>query len=216
MRRRLLLLFFHSRAHYHTPKSCNTALSIARHLLLLKVRAHLAALRRRRGEARRRRTMRTAEHALLPIYPQLNTPVSCIHLSTVHQAYCINMPIQCISSTLDSTRLLPTPRAQRAYSVLSQLNTHATAYPRAPSAYCLDTGQRAYWPATAQDVYCNRANIFRAPTAHPQLNTSTPIEPTSSGVPTSHPQLNTPTSTAIEPTYSWRGVFPHTASCLAN
>ena len=69
LRRRLT--FFFCRDHNHKTKSRNTAASPSRATCFYKPGDILR--RSDTGEAIQRK-MYTAEHALLPIYPQLNTP----------------------------------------------------------------------------------------------------------------------------------------------
>lgn len=120
--RRLLLLFFHGRDQYHTTKSCNTALSIARHLLLLKVRAHLAALRRRggkaeeddaHGRARLAAYLYTAQHACF-VHTSIDNSPGLLHQHD-HIVHIVHIIINTPTAyTKSSTCLLCLTTAQHA------------------------------------------------------------------------------------------------------
>lgn len=101
------LLLFSGRDYNHTTQ--NDSLSIARHLLLLQARGHLAALRRPRGKAneevargRNRLTayLSTAQHAYClslqlntpAAYPTLEAPTvyhSSTHIPPTHSSTCL-------------------------------------------------------------------------------------------------------------------------------
>lgn len=87
-----------------------------------------------------------------------------------------------------STRTpLPTPELHPP-TALTQVNA-PTAHPQLKTSLLQSSQhlQGAFWSPTAQHVYCNRANIFKAPTAQGAYcpptaqHVTAAIEPTSSG-----------------------------------